>query len=102
MTQYELVLADELGAHLRVRPETIRAWVRTGKIPRSTYLKVGTTYRFDVEAVVAALRAGDTPTVSGSETKVEAVGGSSLVGDTSVEIASPHDYLDLVNVDEDL
>jgi hypothetical protein len=30
--------------------------VRKGEIPPSTYIKVGTTYRFNVDAVIKALR----------------------------------------------
>ena len=34
---------------------TIRAWVRQDKVPSDTYIKVGNTYRFNLDAVEAAL-----------------------------------------------
>jgi excisionase family DNA binding protein len=34
---------------------TIRAWVRQGHIPKSTYIKIGNTYRFNKTSVTEAL-----------------------------------------------
>jgi excisionase family DNA binding protein len=34
---------------------TIRAWVRQGHIPKTTYIKIGNTYRFNKTAVTEAL-----------------------------------------------
>ena len=51
----ELLTAAELGDRLRVRPGTVTAWRRAGRIPA---VRLGRkTIRYDVEAVVAALRA---------------------------------------------
>jgi excisionase family DNA binding protein len=52
----EYVPIDDVAKCLHVSPATVRGWVRKGEIPQSTYIKVGTTYRFNVDAVVEALR----------------------------------------------
>jgi hypothetical protein len=48
---------EVLARHFAVTVSTIRSWVRRGHIPKSTYLKVGNTYRFNISAVVNALTA---------------------------------------------
>lgn len=57
-----LVKVDEVAATIGVMPTTVQEWVRNGNIPKHTYLKVGKTYRFDLKAVIAALRAGTAET----------------------------------------
>lgn len=52
----DLVRVEEVADALGVKPTTIQGWVRNGNIPRNTYLKVGKTYRFDLKAVLSALR----------------------------------------------
>lgn len=52
----DLVRVEEVADALGVKPTTIQVWVRNGDIPRNTYLKVGKTYRFDLKAVLTALR----------------------------------------------
>lgn len=47
-----------LAEHLAVSISTVRQWVRNGHIPEGTYIKVGTTYRFDLKAVERALITG--------------------------------------------
>lgn len=54
MTQ-PFVPIEDLAKHFAVSISTIRAWVRQGHIPKSTYIKIGNTYRFNMTAVVAAL-----------------------------------------------
>jgi excisionase family DNA binding protein len=56
----DLVRVEEVAETLGVKPTTVQDWVRKGNIPRTTYLKVGKTYRFDLKAVIAALRASNT------------------------------------------
>lgn len=51
-----LVPVDVLAKHLAVKPTTVRTWVRSGDIPPDTYIQIGNTYRFDVPAVVDALK----------------------------------------------
>lgn len=50
---------EELSKHFTVSVSTIRAWVRQGHIPKDTYIKVGNTYRFSVDAVSTALTKKD-------------------------------------------
>ena len=46
---------EELAKHFAVSISTIRAWVRQGHIPKTTYIKIGNTYRFNKTAVTEAL-----------------------------------------------
>lgn len=50
---------EELASRLMLKPNTIRIWVREGKVPKHTYIKVGNTYRFNVGEVVKALTPKD-------------------------------------------
>jgi len=50
------VPVEEVAEHLSVKVSTIRQWVNKGLIPKSTYIKVGYTYRFSIPAVVEALK----------------------------------------------
>ena len=46
---------EGLAKHFSVSISTIRAWVRQGHIPKTTYIKIGNTYRFNKTAVTEAL-----------------------------------------------
>lgn len=46
---------EKVARHFTVSVSTIRAWVRQNKVPSDTYIKVGNTYRFNLDAVEAAL-----------------------------------------------
>jgi|TARA_R110000803_G_scaffold38806_2_gene83815 excisionase family DNA binding protein len=46
---------EKVARHFTVSVSTIRAWVRQDKVPSDTYIKVGNTYRFNLDAVEAAL-----------------------------------------------
>ena len=37
---------ENVAKHFAVSISTVRAWIRTDKIPSDTYIKVGSTYRF--------------------------------------------------------
>ena len=50
------VPVEEVADYLSVKVSTIRQWVNKVFIPKSTYIKVGYTYRFNVLAVVEALK----------------------------------------------
>lgn len=50
------VPVEDVADHLSVKVSTIRQWVNKGFIPRSTYIKVGYTYRFSLPAVIEALK----------------------------------------------
>lgn len=55
MVDAPYVPVETLARQLTVSVSCIRGWIRQGKIPKQTYVKVGNTYRFNVPAVLAAL-----------------------------------------------
>ncbi len=72
MSEASYVTLDELADHVGVKVSTIRQWVKRGHIPRQTYIKAGSTYRFCQADVVEALRQEDrgntsTPEADGME-----------------------------------
>ncbi len=50
------VPVEELAKYLCVKVPTVRDWVGKGYIPKTTYIKVGNTYRFNIQEVVVALK----------------------------------------------
>lgn len=48
----ELLTIDEVAAWLRVHPETVRRWLRTGELQA---LKIGGTYRVPRSVVLARI-----------------------------------------------
>lgn len=58
----ELLTADELAARLRVAPSTITRWRRQGIVPA---IRINcTTFRFEFDHVLAALRSRDRQTAA--------------------------------------
>lgn len=55
MTFSRFAQIDAVASHFNVSVSTIRTWIRNESIPKSTYLKVGNTYRFDIEKIETAL-----------------------------------------------
>jgi|TARA_R110002072_G_scaffold85982_1_gene194238 excisionase family DNA binding protein len=55
MNEEPFVQIEELSKHFAVSISTIRAWVRQGHIPKSTYIKIGNTYRFNKTSVTEEL-----------------------------------------------
>jgi len=55
MSQPAYVGIEALATYLGVSSSTIRQWVKTRKIPRASYIKIGITYRFHWRAVEDAL-----------------------------------------------
>lgn len=51
----KFVTIEDLANIFAVSVSTARAWVRTGAIPKHTYIKIGHTYRFNLPRVVEAL-----------------------------------------------
>lgn len=51
----KFVTVEDLAKIFAVSVSTARAWVRTGAIPKHTYIKIGHTYRFNLPRVVEAL-----------------------------------------------
>lgn len=49
------VQIEDVANHFSVSVSTVRTWVRQSNIPKDTYIKVGHTYRFNLDNVVAAL-----------------------------------------------
>tara|TARA_R110000782_G_scaffold72601_1_gene145373 strand:- start:345 stop:680 length:336 start_codon:yes stop_codon:yes gene_type:complete len=58
-TEGKYVPIDVIAEFLSLKPNTLRTWVRMGFIPKSTYIKVGNTYRFSIPEVVKALKQDD-------------------------------------------
>ena len=61
----ELLTATELASRLRVRPETVKSWARTGVIP--TIRVNHKVHRFDYDAVKAALERKRSDSTGGKE-----------------------------------
>jgi predicted site-specific integrase-resolvase len=54
MATRELLTAEEVAGRLRIRPETLKAWARRGRIPR---IRISPkVVRFDLDAVIESLR----------------------------------------------
>jgi excisionase family DNA binding protein len=81
---------EELAKHFTVSVSTVRAWVRQDLIPKHTYIKVGTTYRFNVSKVIEAL------TVPAPQTAQETSASAPAEDETPVQLE-----LDFNNPDED-
>ena len=52
----KLVPIEAVANHFSVSVSTIRVWIRKNMVPKDTYIKVGTTYRFNLDAMEEALR----------------------------------------------
>lgn len=52
-----LVPIEVVAKKFMVSVSTVRVWLRTGAIPPSAYVKIGNTYRFDLDGVVEGLKA---------------------------------------------
>jgi len=92
MSEESYVPVDQLAKVLAVKSTTIRDWVNRGHIPKHTYIKVGSTYRFNIPLVLDALKATKDDDVEAQEAAVE----------ERVEVSAPvHLALDF-NVDDDV
>jgi|TARA_R110000744_G_scaffold40431_1_gene91699 hypothetical protein len=56
MTQ-DLSKIEDVAKHFQVSVSTVRAWLRQGRIPDSTFIKLNDTYRFDIAKLQDALLA---------------------------------------------
>lgn len=64
MMNDQYVSIDDVAKYYSVSVSTVRAWIRSGKLTSSDFLKLGNTYRFKIADVDAALRrksADETP-----------------------------------------
>ena len=50
-----LVSIREVAQHFMVSERLIRNWMKQGRIPKNTYIHIGQTYRYDLNAVSEAL-----------------------------------------------
>jgi len=50
-----LVSIKEVAGHFKVSERLIRNWMKQGRIPKNTYVHIGQTYRYDLDAVSVAL-----------------------------------------------
>ena len=73
---------EDVAKHFSVSISTVRAWVRQEHIPKSTYVKIGNTYRFRVGDVADALTTAEKNNSNGS--------------------VKTDDDLDFVDLDEDI
>ena len=55
MSDKPLVTIDAVAEHFAVSVSTVRKWIREDRIPKNTYLKIGTTYRFKLDRLDAAM-----------------------------------------------
>tara|TARA_R100000742_G_C4208890_1_gene35825 strand:- start:240 stop:476 length:237 start_codon:yes stop_codon:yes gene_type:complete len=46
---------EDVAKHFTVSISTVRAWIRQEHIPKDTYVKIGSTYRFRISDVSEAL-----------------------------------------------
>jgi excisionase family DNA binding protein len=53
MSDQEYLTTADVAALLRVNPQTVRVWVRTGKIP---HVRLGRTVRIPKDELLDALR----------------------------------------------
>lgn len=93
------VTIDKLAENFSVSVSTVRNWIRQGAIPKEAYIKVGSTYRFNVREVEAALLAsseGASESVTVVATPVDAV---TEVGDDWAE--EPEFEEETLDLDED-
>ena len=51
----EFVEIKKVADHFKVSKSTVRAWIRNGSIPEHTYIKVGKTFRFELNLISDAL-----------------------------------------------
>jgi excisionase family DNA binding protein len=50
----ELLTVEEIANELKLHPQTIRTWIRTGRLPAKKYGRVYRLRRTDVDAVLNA------------------------------------------------
>ena len=55
MSQAPFLMIEVLAKRAGVSTATIRRWVRNGHLPSETFIHIGQTYRFDLDAAMQAL-----------------------------------------------
>lgn len=95
------VTIENLAQYFCVSVSTIRAWVRQGYIPETTYIKLGNTYRFNREQVAEALtkmRKDDVEPAEAVETVVATGTAGAVIVETQDEDQLEFDF----DADEDV
>lgn len=87
----KFVTIDKVAKHFSVSVSTIRSWIRNGYIPPHTYIKPSNTYRFNIEAVEAALTEGEK-----DEVKITGATGEATASDNQIKY-----QLDLFDEDDE-
>ena len=96
---------EELSRYLGVTITTLRSWVRTGAIPRETYIRAGQTYRFhlaDVEAHLRGLRIGEPEEEEVAAPEAEETVAEAAVVETLVELEGEEEEVAIPTFDLDL
>lgn len=57
MSDKDMVGIKELARRLKVSENSIRNWIASGRIPKSCFIQGERARRFDVDAVIEAMRA---------------------------------------------
>jgi len=94
---------DQLAKHFAVSVSTVRTWVRRGDIPTTCYIKVGSTYRFNLGDVESHLKGEAEQTAAQPESTVVEVTQVSALAELEEDWAEDSDEdLDLsLDLDED-
>jgi len=96
---------EELSRYVGVTITTLRSWVRTGAIPRETYIRAGQTYRFhlaDVEAHLRGLRIGEPEEEEVAAPEAEETVAEAAVVETMVEFEGEEEEVAIPTFDLDL
>jgi len=96
---------EELSRYVGVTITTLRSWVRTGAIPRETYIRAGQTYRFhlaDVEAHLRGLRIGEPEEEEVAAPEAEETVAEAAVVETMVELEGEEEEVVIPTFDLDL
>lgn len=99
MDEPQFVPLEVLAKTFSVSPATIRTWVRNEYIPKSAYIKIGNTYRFNTTAVIAALTALREDKLAEKETEVSS---EVAIQNEKARVESPVQLELNFNPDEDL
>ena len=96
---------EELSRYVGMTITTLRSWVRTGAIPRETYIRAGQTYRFhlaDVEAHLRGLRIGEPEEEEVAAPEAEETVAEAAVVETMVELEGEEEEVAIPTFDLDL
>ena len=55
LDEVSFVTIEKVAEQFSVSVSTIRSWVKSGHIPKESYIKIGATYRYNIPMVAKAL-----------------------------------------------